>query len=183
MQLASKLGKPEAKVSAKFYRSVDRTILVGDVLLSRENWKLTNVMIPGFWSHAAIYAGIVDGIPMMVEAVGHGVGLVPLVKWIMTKDHVVHLKPKFTNNLNELMAIGEVAESIVGAKYDYDFKSGNKTFYCAEVVWYCYNIVLDPSPFTFRKTLGVETVTPQDFYDARMKFETMNLFKDGKVWE
>lgn len=185
IQLAGKLGKPEPEVSANFYDNISRTCLVGDVLLSRENWKMTNILIPGYWSHAAIYAGEVDGIQQVVEAVGSGVKITPLVKWVLSKDQVAHLKPNFLDDslksLKSLQDIGEVAESIVGSKYDFDFKSGNKTFYCAEVIWYCYDQVLDPSPFTFRETLGVETVAPDDFYNAKSKFKVMNLFKDGKI--
>ncbi len=36
---------------------MDKSLLPGDIMVSRKNWYLTNVGLPGFWPHAILYIG------------------------------------------------------------------------------------------------------------------------------
>lgn len=153
-------GKPEPKVPAAYWHSIEHVAQAGDVLLSRENWRSTNLIIPGFWAHAAIYAG--NGV--VIEAIGLGVQAVPFVKWVLGKDHAALLRFKNVPPEKRTLA-GMYAFGQIGRPYDYDFASGTQAWYCAELVWYSHECVLRPdNPFTLRKTWGVDTVTPDDFY-------------------
>lgn len=164
-------GKPEPKVSADYWHRIEKIAEPGDVLLSREDWRSTNLIIPGFWAHAAIYVG--HGI--VVEAVGVGVQSVPFVKWVLGKDHAALLR--FKNVPKETRALaGIFAFSEIGKPYDYEFSSGTQAWYCAELVWYSHENALHPNnPFTLRKTWGVDTVTPDDFYRSD-KLELLATF-------
>lgn len=44
-------------ISGKQIEQLKSTLAPGDVLLERREWYLSNVGLPGFWSHAALYVG------------------------------------------------------------------------------------------------------------------------------
>lgn len=174
MRLSEKLHFPEPRVSAEFYYMMRDKLLPGDVLLSKENSHVaTNLMVPGFWAHAAIYCGeSKHSKETVVEAVGTGVEAVPLVKWALVKDHIAVLR--FTGISKELgKAAAKVALEHVGEPYDYNFSGGNSAWYCAEIVWFAHYRTSMSSvmvrAMNLRKTFGVETVTPEDFYRAKEK--------------
>jgi hypothetical protein len=39
---------------------MDKALLPGDIMVSRKNWHITNVGLPGFWPHAILYIGAED---------------------------------------------------------------------------------------------------------------------------
>lgn len=174
MKFAAKLGKPEPKVTAEFYYELVDKLEVGDILLSKEDLKLTNVLIPGFWSHAAIYAEK----NYVVEAIGSGVIKTPLVQWVLSKDHIMVLRMK--NVSKELRErAGQFSLDHVGEGYDYEFSSGNQAWYCAELAYFVYDEVMgDGCPFKLQETFGVPTVTPEDFAQAKDKMDLIACF-DG----
>jgi hypothetical protein len=47
----------EALVSPEQIQQLQTQLQPGDVLLERRNWFLSNIGLPGFWSHAALYVG------------------------------------------------------------------------------------------------------------------------------
>lgn len=150
----------------------------GDVLVSRRDWELTNLLIPGFWKHAAI----VCGRGLVVEAVGTGVQRMDLAEFARTKDAVLCLRPRFANETIRLDAAA-YARTYVGRPYDYAVELDHaapavrRAFYCAEVVWAAYvsacAAMNADMPFTLRETLGVPTVTPQDFANATTKWDVV----------
>lgn len=149
----------------------------GDVLVSREGMRPTNVIVPGFWTHAAIYVGNRE----VSEATDIGCHLLDIDQFLYTKDHVAVLRPIFSTDYQKLNSCS-VARSLTGRIYDYKFKFGNEAFYCAELVYHSISESMPNCPFTLRETLGELTVKPQDFFDAKDKFELIYLF-DGKAKE
>jgi uncharacterized protein YycO len=155
------LHPPDSLVTAQFALVLVTHIKTGDVLLSRENWHFTNMFIPGYWSHAAIYAG-----GEVFESVGGGVRSQNIYEWLFNKDFVLVLRPQFFIDKSQIV---ERALAQVGKPYDYEFRSEIDTFYCSELVWYC----LSNPVFEMRETFGVLTVTPQDFANATAKFSVV----------
>lgn len=166
-KIMQRLGNPEPRITEALVREVMLKIQVGDILLSREEWKLTNPFVPGLLGHAAIYYGS----QLVVEAVAPEVRTDFLERWLYQKDSVVVVRPVgLTQDDRELAA--RIAYAEKGKDYDYGFVPTAKAFYCSELITYAYAMATgDAFEFYPRKTFGVKTVLPQDFYDA---------VKDGK---
>jgi uncharacterized protein YycO len=160
------------------YRSISKyeadavinVIKRGDVLLSHRKRETTNFLIPGYWKHAAMYAG--QG--RVIEAIGKGVIETSIEEFCMTKDSVAVLRSKFSGVDVATLAV-KYARDLRGLPYDYlvehdHSRAVNIAFYCSEVIWWsydqaCLKIGLT-SPFEPRMTMGVPTITPQDFENA-----------------
>lgn len=141
----------------------------GDVLLSRIEGVPTNLFIPGEWKHAAIYVGNGN----VVEAVGKGVVQKHISKFVLSKDKVIMMRPTFCDEKTRVKA-SMFASKQIGLPYDYNFKAGNKAFYCSELIGAAYAHAMNGrSPFVQRVSLGVSTYVPQDFFNAVEKFEVV----------
>lgn len=168
-----KLGNPEPRLSVAFTNQAKKIIRTGDILLSHENLKLTNLFVPGYWGHAAMYKH-----GKVIEAIGdysylgkkyNGVRLEDYYRWCYQKDSAVLLRPKFSHHYINSLAAHYAAEQVL-KPYDYGFSPNTKAFYCSELCTYAYDEAMKDfglaSPFVLRKQFGVLTSTPQDFYDS-----------------
>ena len=138
----------------------------GMIFLTKTHGELTNLFIPGKWSHVGIYTGE----NTVVEAVGKGVIEKDLATFMLTKDEICLLAPAFITDEKRMKYAAEWCERQIGLPYDYDFYSNNKAFYCSELVYNAYKVVDPTSGFELRERLGVKTVLPDDFYRAREKW-------------
>lgn len=145
----------------------------GDVLLSRTKYAASNLIIPGYWKHAALCIG-----DKVIEAVGSGVRRISVRHFAEIRDEIIVLSPKFATPEEGVLATN-FAKTLVGQPYDYlveydDNRKSNLAFYCSEIPWWCYNQVFlaqgKVSPFTPRLTLGMQTITPQDYANAVQKW-------------
>lgn len=137
----------------------------GDVLLSRNQYELTNLFIEGFYKHAAISITI-GGIKFVLEAVAPLVRIVPLDWWVLHHDFVRVLDPTFLTP-DQKLAYPFHALRLIGRPYDYCFEPGIKALYCAEAVtWAINEEYKGDSPWKHREYLGVDTTLPQDFSDS-----------------
>lgn len=161
-----KIQSPESEMPDMSYEKLVSVINPGDVLLSRRTYSLSNIGIPGFYKHAVLYVG--NG--KIIEAIGKGVQEVSLARWIYTYDHAICLRPLFASK-EGIDGACSFAINQRGKKYDYEFSPGIQSFYCSELVYYSYIYSMPESPFTLRKSLGVDTVVPEDFLKASSKFK------------
>lgn len=157
---------------------LSKKLLPGDSMLSHRKREPTNLVIPGFWKHAAIYVG--NG--RVVEAVGKGVIETSIEEFLTTKDAVMFRRPKFLTR-EQLARAADHAKKLRGRPYDYliepaglVLKGAKDAFYCSEVVWHSLDEACNDfdilSPFEPRLTFGVPTVTPLDISLADRLFET-----------
>jgi len=154
------------KMTAHDYHSLLEIARSGDVILTQVSGEMTNLFIPGHWTHAAIFCQQVGRPPYVIEAVGKGVVKKDLIGFLMKKDSAVLVRPSYVTQGHQLQA-ARLALKQVGKPYDYEFRSSSQAFYCAELVWYVYDQVSSgPSMFVMRETLGEKTVLPQDIANA-----------------
>lgn len=64
--------KKHKAIRSKELKEIDKQLLPGDILIKRNDYQLSNISIPGFWSHSGIYLGDFDrldeffsGLPML----------------------------------------------------------------------------------------------------------------------
>lgn len=156
------------RITGRDYYAIQARLKPGSIFVSRILGELTGILIPGHWSHAAIYCPVPRSPDEMVmEAEGPGVVETDLVSFIMGKDDLMVLEPNLPDDV--MARAAEIATEQLGKPYDYDFEfniSKQEAFYCSELVWWCYDKACaelgHPSVFKQRLTLGCATVTPDD---------------------
>lgn len=122
----------------------------GDILLTRQNWTATNLNIPGFWKHMAMY--VWTGVYIMehykdiydkkslhpethyiIEAIGKWVQLIPICDLAWHNDYICAVRPRFSDNKVE-SAIKKTLP-LIGTEYDYSFN------YYSDVNYVCSTLV------------------------------------------
>lgn len=152
------------EVTGKNYREAVKLLKPGHIFVSKIDGELTSYIIPGTWTHAALYVGD----EKVIEAEGEGVIVTDLINFMVTKDALLILEPVGPDQFVRARAC-VLAIQQLGKPYDYDLDfhiSDQKAFYCSELVWWSYAEACKelsvPCPFRPRKTLGVDTVSPND---------------------
>ena len=157
------------KLSSKHVRELEQILKPGMILLSHTRGEFSNYFIPGFWAHVAI----VDDNHDVIEAVAKGVVMTDLIDFVMTKDAVMVVDALFIHE-DQRMAVVEEARKHLGKPYDFELVQSNiEKFYCSELAYLSLKAASGELPFTLRKTLGRYTITPQDFENAKAKFDTI----------
>lgn len=144
-------GSSYYKLKGHHVRSIITLVEPGDILLRKYDHYLGSILIPGFWSHAAIYAG--DDV--VIHMLGHGITVEDILTFTRA-DHMMILRHE-----NKDMAAKAAARAIELShrqiEYDYDFdEKDTSKLYCTEFANVCYDRIVDP--FT-----GDKDIMPDDF--------------------
>jgi uncharacterized protein YycO len=132
----------------------------GDVFLSKTDFSVSNLFIPGFWKHAAMYIG--DG--YIVEAVPPLVRRISISEFIRTKDVAAIYRPRFCSKSACAIAAAWSIRQINKKEYDLAFTPGNDSLYCVELIFHAYSFTagIKPPP---RRVLNDLTYIPDDLTD------------------
>jgi hypothetical protein len=134
----------------------------GDCLVSRTDWQLTNLFMPGEWKHSAIYLR-----GFVYEASSKdGVRKVSLEEFFFKKDHVGLCR--YTEFTPEMSEIGfEFMEKRLGSLYDWSLiVSNNGKYYCSELCFYFNSLCFSDftQKFVPSTYLGKEVIRPTDLW-------------------
>lgn len=157
-----------------------RTLQPGDIIFERREWALSNVGLPGFWPHVALYAGtpeerrkafgdaFEEGLKKrdqkryetqlskgsVVEAIGEGV-IVSTFEHSASADFVAVIRPRVTAAVRSEAIARAIA--YVGRPYDFDFDflTGDRIV-CTELIYKAYEGALHFPVMT----LAGRSVTP-----------------------
>lgn len=127
-------GETTYKIKGHHTREIVEVLKPGDILLRRYDTYLSSVLIPGYWSHVAIYVGD----DKVVHAVGEGVVSEDILAFTRCDDIVV------LRSMDEVLATNAVEKAHKElerkAQYDFEFdlEEADK-FYCSELISFCYD--------------------------------------------
>ena len=184
------------------------TLKAGDILIEKTPFRLTDVMIPGYWGHAAIWTGTQEELKelgiwehpgvvphhaailknkMVIEALRSGVKLNTLGHFLNVDDLAVLREPNMSIEQRREVVLHAFAQ--VGKRYDFNFdvETSNKIV-CSELVYISYPHIDWPTG----KVLGRYTISP-DHIAAKTKSRDLKLivlYHEGKkvddpsaIWE
>jgi hypothetical protein len=168
------------RVHEDVFRRLDSLLEPGDVLICRHDRALTNLFLPGYWPHAALYVGseadrerlgvrIDDermarwsGDRRVLEALKDGVLFRPL-ETTLEVDAVAVIRPR--------LEPPEIAHGIARAtehegklyNFDFDFFRSDRLV-CTEVVYRAFD-GLGPVSIPLRERSGRQTLSAEDLLD------------------
>ncbi len=170
------------RVTAEVQAMMGAMLRPGDVFITRHDDALSNLFLPGFWPHAALYIGSVeermewgvgqppeDGRCMkqvrFLEAKKDGVLFRPLEETLAVDAFMV-LRPKLANE--ELAAALERAISHEGKLYDFifDFRKADRLA-CTEVIYRGYHGI-GPVSFELRQHAGRPCISAEDLIEQAL---------------
>lgn len=159
IKLISKLGKPEPRRNQDDLNEILKILRPGDVLLTREDYRLSNLFIKGFWGHAAI--AVNDGI---LEALPPKVRKSSITEFVLSVDSIVILRPTFP------IEFTDIEKEYLDKEYDFWFLPKNDMWFCSEL---CFDYLTLIAKDNGRAMGKVKLLSPQDYYNSKILFEVM----------
>ncbi|MGC6465394.1 MAG: YiiX/YebB-like N1pC/P60 family cysteine hydrolase [Akkermansiaceae bacterium] len=158
------------RVTSSIQQSVCGLLNPGDVFITRHDDAMSNLFLPGYWPHAALYLGTneqrqfldlptLESSIQFLEAKKDGVKYRPLEETLAVDAFVV-LRPKINSgHLREALTRAMTHE---GKLYDFifDFRKADRLV-CTEVVYRAYHGV-GPCQFELSKTGGRLALSAED---------------------
>ena len=180
---------------------VKSALKAGDILIEKTPFRLTDIMIPGYWGHAAIWTGTQEELKelgiwdhpsvvahhaaiqknkMVVEALRSGVKLNTLEHFLNVDDLAVLREPNMSIAHRREVILHALAQ--VGKKYDFNFNvETSDKIVCSELVYISYPHIDWPTG----KVWGRYTISP-DHIAAKTKNKDLKLvvlYHEGKKVE
>lgn len=160
------------------YHKLYSVLEPGDIIVTVDKKKLTSILIPGEFSHAAMCVSK-DGVWEVSEMTHKDYTKSCFFDVCKESDRVVILGVK-NSSLDEKIQAATVCKSFENSKYDSLFSLGIEALYCSElclVSWGNEKLKADSSDFA---NIGRPYVGPTDLYEAEgvyVKADTKDMQK------
>ena len=145
------LGDTSYQIKGQHQRQIIDTLKSGDVLLRRYNNYLGGLMIPGYFTHAALYVG--DN--QVIHSLENGLCKEDILVFMRCDNiAIVRAKDQFIIHKAIKKAYEQLEKNV---EYDYDFNTDSPDrFYCTEFVDFCFDYIVKPF-------ISHDYIIPDDF--------------------
>ena len=180
----------EKRVPSRLREQMIDVLEPGDVLVTRHDTALTNLFIPGFWPHAALYIGTVEqrnalgldvqpdvaskwcGQHCVLEALKDGVRFRPITETLAVDNFVV-LRPNLSREHIQQGIERAIRHEGKLYNYDFDFFSADRLV-CSEVVYRAFD-GLGKLRFPLTLRAGRHTLSPEDLVKFAIDSNAMQI--------
>ncbi len=188
---ASEIQLPlEKRVSVKLRQQMLNVLEPGDILVTRHDTAFTNLFLPGFWPHAALYVGTVSqrealGVNVsedtarswradrcVLEALKDGVRFRPINETLAVDNFIV-LKPNISRENIKLGIERVVRHEGKLYNFDFDFFSADRLV-CSEVVYRAFD-GLGGLYFPLTERAGRQTLSPEDLVRVALGTDALDV--------
>ncbi|MDJ0917042.1 MAG: YiiX/YebB-like N1pC/P60 family cysteine hydrolase [Woeseiaceae bacterium] len=178
-------------VSDEIRERIGAKLKPGDILITRHATALTNLFMPGFWPHAALYVGTPEQRDALgttvpdnkrtlwtddtctLEALKDGVRLRRLSDTLLV-DYFVVLRPQLPDaSIRQAIERGLVHEGKM-YNFDFDFFSSDRLV-CTEVIYRSYDGI-DGLDFPLTDRAGRKTLSAEDLLNFALENEALEPF-------
>ena len=149
----------------KKYHALYQQLLPGDVILTIDKKKLTTLLIPGEFSHAAMCVSL-DAEWEVSEMTHSDYTKSCFFDICKESDRVVIMRCKKITDEQLSKAI-EKCKSLEDATYDVEFSLGIKELYCSELIYVSYENNLIGANLEDFVGLGRDYISPVGLYHAK----------------
>ena len=145
----------------------------GDFFITRHNHAVTNLFLPGYWPHAALYVGENNSHEQVqwtekystFEALKDGVHFRALEQ-TLNVDAFVVIRPNFSAE-DKQMAIERVIQHAgKGYNFDFDFFRSDRLV-CTEIIYRAYD-GLNNKSIPLKERMGQQTLSAEDLLDLSL---------------
>lgn len=145
-------GDSSYKIKGPQMREILDILKPGDILLRRYSHYLGSLIIPGYFSHAAIYIGNNEIIHML----GAGINKEDILTFLRCDD--IAILRTSEDEAKEAVYQAK-AYYIAGIKYDFNFDDKPDRFYCTEFIDNLFN-------YPIKKQIGKKIIMPDNFLNS-----------------
>ena len=152
-------------------REILNVLEPGDILLRRYSHYLGSVLVPGYFSHAAVYVGD----DQVIHILGEGITKEDILVFMRCDDMAV-LRCTEPDRRDKVIsrAWDQLAK---GVEYDYDFDTDDSSkFYCTEFVEYCLGY-----PTRERSMFEIKQILPDSFMASSVLDLVWKNNKNNKI--
>jgi uncharacterized protein YycO len=169
------------KISGRQYHDAYQYLYPGDIILTKDNKKLTTALIGGKWTHAALCVGIGARYKPgyeVAEMTHHGFTKSFFFDICKEADAICILRCNDWDKDYKKKVI-ENCLNLEGAKYDVEFSLSNiKAFYCSELIYACDSEKRLDVDLSDLAGLGREYLSPTGIYEAKNISVIIEIYGD-----